>query len=203
MQMCLRFTIRMKNDQRVDRQKPAQYMIGWRTWEQCGGNVMAGNVRTGLLRKVSSLVDDWSFRRSKYFEHVGNEHNNIRNNVGIIDITSFSKFRVSGESAESYLDNMVARRLPKTPGRIQLCHVLTRYGGVRSEFTVTRNADGSFYLVSSGSAERFDWSFLNQHLPDDGSVKLENLTTSHGTLVVCRSEIQESAAKTDKGRFVQ
>ena len=129
-------------------------------------------------------VDDWSFRRSKYFEHVGSEHNNIRNNIGIIDITSFSKFRVSGESAETYLDNMVARRLPKTPGRIQLCHVLTRYGGVRSEFTVTRNADGSFYLVSSGAAERFDWSFLSQHLPDDGSVKLENLTTSHGTLVV-------------------
>ncbi len=129
-------------------------------------------------------VDDWSFRRSKYFEHVGSEHNNIRNNVGIIDITSFSKFRVSGESAEAYLDKMVARRLPKTPGRIQLCHVLTRYGGVRSEFTVTRNVDGSFYLVSSGAAERFDWSFLSQHLPNDGSVKLENLTTSHGTLVV-------------------
>ena len=129
-------------------------------------------------------VDDWSFRRSKYFEHVGNEHNNIRNNVGIIDITSFSKFRVSGSGAEQYLDRMVARKLPKNPGRIQLCHVLTKTGGVRSEFTVTRNLDGSFYLVSSGAAERFDWSFLQKHLPNDNSVQLENLTTSHGTLVI-------------------
>ncbi len=129
-------------------------------------------------------VDDWSFRRSAYFEHVGNEHNNIRNNVGIIDITSFSKFRVSGPGAQTYLDSLVARRLPKAMGRIQLCHVLTKYGGVRSEFTVTLNADGSFYLVSSGAAERFDFSFLKKHLPTDNSVHVENMTTSYATLVI-------------------
>ena len=56
--------------------------------------------------KGVEAVDDWSFRRSKYFDHVGNEHNNIRNNVGIIDITSFSKFRVSGSGAEEYLDKL-------------------------------------------------------------------------------------------------
>ncbi len=129
-------------------------------------------------------VDDWSFRRSKYFEHVGNEHNCIRANVGIIDITSFSKFQVSGSGAESYLDKLVARRLPKKPGRVQLCHVLTKNGGVRSEFTITRKDNNSFYLVSSGAAERFDMSLLKKHLPNDQSVQLENLTTSYATLVV-------------------
>ena len=129
-------------------------------------------------------VDHWSFRRSRYFEHVGNEHNNIRNNVGIIDITSFSKFKVSGSGAEDYLGRLVARRLPKAAGRVQLAHALTKHGGVRSEFTITRNADGSFYLVSSGAAEQFDWSFLNKNKPDDNSVSLENLTTKYATLVV-------------------
>ena len=134
--------------------------------------------------KGVEAVDDWSFRRSRYFEHVGNEHNNIRNNVGIIDITSFSKFRVSGSKAETYLDRLVSRRLPKTPGRVQLAHALTKRGGVRSEFTITRNEDDSFYLVSSGAAERYDWSYLHKNLPEDESVRLENLTTSQATLVV-------------------
>ena len=134
--------------------------------------------------KGVEAVDDWSFRRSRYFEHVGNEHNNIRNNVGIIDITSFSKFRVSGSKAETYLDRLVSRRLPKSPGRVQLAHALTKHGGVRSEFTITRNEDDSFYLVSSGAAERYDWSYLHKNLPEDESVRLENLTTSHATLVV-------------------
>lgn len=129
-------------------------------------------------------VDDWSFRRSKYFEHVGNEHRNMRDNVGLIDITSFSKFRVSGSGAREYLDALVARKLPKTPGRVQLAHVLTRNGGVRSEFTITLDPDGSFYLVSSGAAERFDYSFLMKHLPGDGSVRLENITAEYGTLVI-------------------
>ena len=134
--------------------------------------------------KGVEAVDDWSFRRSSYFEHVANEHNNMRENVGIIDITSFSKFRVSGPGAQAYLDSLVARRLPKAMGRIQLCHVLTKNGGVRSEFTITRNADSSFYLVSSGAAERFDLAFLEKHRPADHSVQVENLTTSYATLVV-------------------
>lgn len=129
-------------------------------------------------------VDDWSFRRSAYFKHVGNEHNNVRNNAGIIDITSFSKFRVSGAGAESYLDKLVSRKLPRLPGRVQLAHALTKNGGVRSEFTITRNQDNSFYLVSSGAAERFDWSYLKKHQPLDDSVQLENITTSYATLVV-------------------
>ncbi len=129
-------------------------------------------------------VDDWSFRRSKYFEHVGNEHNNIRNNVGLIDITSFTKVHVSGSGARDFLDRLVARKLPVTPGRVQLAHALTRYGGVRSEFTITLNDDGSFYLVSSGAAERFDCSYLLRHLPNDKSVVLSNDTTQYGTLVI-------------------
>ncbi len=141
-------------------------------------------------------IDEWSFRRSSYFEHVGNEHNNIRNNVGLIDITSFSKFRVSGLGARDYLDRLVARKLPLSPGRIQLAHALTEHGGVRSEFTITLNEDGSFYLVSSGAAERFDYSFLQKHLPSDGTVRLENITTAYGTLVIAGPNSRKVLQKT-------
>ncbi len=139
--------------------------------------------------------DEWSFRRSNYFEHVGAEHRNVRKNVGIIDITSFTKFRVSGPGAEAFLDRLVARRLPKKTGRIQLCHALTIRGGVRSEFTITRDSDDAFYLVSSGAAERYDWDYLFKRLPEDGSVRLENLTTSFGTLVVAGPRSREVLEK--------
>ena len=56
--------------------------------------------------------DVWSFRRSNYCGHVGNECRNSRDNVGIIDITSFAKFKVAGPGAEAYLDRLVCRRLP-------------------------------------------------------------------------------------------
>ena len=53
--------------------------------------------------------DRWSFRRTNYFEHVGNECRTVRERAGLIDITSFSKFQVSGPGAESFLDGLVAR----------------------------------------------------------------------------------------------
>ncbi len=128
--------------------------------------------------------DDWSFRRSKYWEHVGNECKMTRERATIIDITSFAKHEVSGPGAEAYLDRMVARKLPKRIGRVSLSHALTPSGGVRSEFTVTRLGPNQFYLVSSGAAERYDNDLLVKQLPDDGSVTLTNLTTSYGVLVL-------------------
>ncbi len=128
--------------------------------------------------------DDWSFRRSKYWEHVGNECKMTRERATIIDITSFTKHEVSGPGAEAYLDRMVARKLPKRIGRVSLSHALTPSGGVRSEFTVTRWGPNQFYLVSSGAAERYDNDLLVKQLPDDGSVTLTNLTTSYGVLVL-------------------
>ena len=128
--------------------------------------------------------DVWTFRRANYFEQVGKEHRAMRETAGLLDITGFSKFEASGPGAEAWLDRILANKLPQKIGRVGLSHALTIRGGVRSEFTVTRLSDDSFYLVSSGGAERYDWDFLQKRLPGDGSVQLTNNTTRFATLVV-------------------
>jgi dimethylglycine dehydrogenase len=128
--------------------------------------------------------DVWSFRRTNYFQQVGQECRLVRDKAALIDITSFSKFQVSGPGAEAYLDRLVANRLPAKTGRITLAHGLTKSGGVRSEFTITRDGPDRFYLISSGAAERYDHDHLLKHLPDDGSVHLDNVTTANGVLVL-------------------
>ena len=55
-------------------------------------------------------------------------------------------------------------------GRLNLCYLLSENGGVRSEFTVFREAVERFYLVSSGAMERHDLDYLVKRLPVDGSV---------------------------------
>ena len=127
--------------------------------------------------------DDWSFRRTNYFGPVGAECRAVRERAGLIDITSFSKFRVSGPGAEASLDRVLANRLPEAAGRIKLAHALTATGGVRSEFTVLREGPEQFYLVSSGAAERYDHDFLLRHVAS-GGVTIENITTAHGVLVL-------------------
>ena len=128
--------------------------------------------------------DDWSFRRSKWFEYVGNECKNVSENAGLLDMTAFAKCRISGPGAYDWLDHIVANRLPQTPGRINLCHALNKNGGVRSEFTILRNEDSSFYLVSAGALERFDHDYLIKNLPADGSVRYDHLTNQTGVIVI-------------------
>ncbi len=145
--------------------------------------------------------DDWSFRRSKYFEHVGNECRNVAENVGILDMTAFAKCRISGSGAEAWLDNIMANRIPKKTGRVNLCHALNIHGGVRSEFTILRNPDDSFYMVSAGALERFDHDYLKKKLPDDGSVRFDRVTNQIGVLVVAGPKSRELMQRVSDADF--
>ena len=91
--------------------------------------------------------DEWSFRRSNYFPHVGAEALRMRRHVGVIDLTPFTQHEVQGAGAGAWLDSLVANKVPTKIGRIALCHALTRRGGIRSEFTITKIADEHFYVV--------------------------------------------------------
>ncbi|MBS0377523.1 MAG: FAD-dependent oxidoreductase [Proteobacteria bacterium] len=133
----------------------------------------------GVARK-----DEWSFRRSNYFPHVGREVQLMREQVGIIDLTPFTKHEVTGPGAEAWLDTLVANKVPAKIGRMALSHALTPRGGIRSEFTITKVADQHFYVVSAGAAERFDGDYLQKKLPRDGSVSLRNITNTRGCFVV-------------------
>src|SRR5262245_57679891 len=130
------------------------------------------------------IVEKWSFRRSNYFEHVGNEVKNVTTNVGLQDMSAFAKCFVSGPGAEAWLDSILANRIPKKIGRIALCHLLTPNGGVRSEFTVYKTGPQGYYLVSAGAFEAHDHDYLRKLLPMDGSVAMVPITTQWGVLVL-------------------
>jgi dimethylglycine dehydrogenase len=138
--------------------------------------------------------DKWSFRRTNYFEHVGREVLNLRERVGVIDLTPFTKHEVTGPGAEAWLDSLVANKVPTKIGRMALSHALTRRGGIRSEFTITKLGEEHFYVVSAGAAERYDADYLQQTLPKEG-VALRNITMSRGCFVVAGPRSRDVLAK--------
>jgi dimethylglycine dehydrogenase len=145
--------------------------------------------------------DDWSFRRSAWFEHIGNECKNVTENVGLLDMTAFAKCRISGPGAEEFLDNLVANKLPKKIGRTNLCHALNSKGGVHSEFTIMRESHDSFYCVSAGAWQRLDHDWVKKHMPDDRSVKFENITNQIGVLVVAGPKSRELLQRVSEDDF--
>ena len=145
--------------------------------------------------------DDWSFRRSSWFEHIGNECKNVSENVGLLDMSAFAKCRISGPGAEEFLDNLVANKLPKKIGRTNLCHALNTKGGVHSEFTIMRESADSFYCVSAGAWQRLDHDWIKKHMPDDRSVKFENITNQVGVLVVAGPKSRELLERVSSDDF--
>ncbi len=145
-------------------------------------------------------VDDWSFRRSNWWQHSVNEAQHMAENVGLLDMSAFAKCRISGPGAESFLDNLLANKIPKKIGRITLSHALNSRGGVHSEFTVFRESADSFYLVSAGALCRLDHDWIKKHLPDDRSVTFQDITNQYGVLVISgpkSRELMERVSDTD------
>lgn len=140
--------------------------------------------------------DDWSFRRSAWFAHAANEAQNAAVNAGLLDMTAFAKCRIFGSGARAFLDYLVANKLPKKDGRIALCHALNSRGGVHSEFTIYKESDDSYYLVSAGAWQRLDHDWILRvwrklGLKDDGSVRFENITNQRGVLVLAGPKSRE------------
>ncbi|WP_439630325.1 GcvT family protein [Shinella sp.] len=130
----------------------------------------------------AAAVPDLTFRRPGWFETVASECRNVRDNVGSVDLSAFSKFEVSGPGAADFMASLGSNRPPVRDSRIGLIHALTSRGGVASEFTVTRLAEDRYYLTSAAFAERHDEDLLRSRA--SAGVTIENLTEKRGILGV-------------------
>src|SRR4029453_4795440 len=70
-----------------------------------------------------------SFDRMTLAPVVGREHNAIRNGVALIDMSSFSKFEVSGPGAFRFLQWLAAANLDKAPGGVCFTQPPNNTGG--------------------------------------------------------------------------
>jgi dimethylglycine dehydrogenase len=150
--------------------------------------------RPNFFGPGGDFAEEWSFRRGNWWPYVREEAEAVRSGVGLIEAGTFAKYRAHGPGAAAWLDRLIANRLPQADGRIQLCHALTPRGGVRSEFTITRDGADDFYIIGAGAAEAYDWDYLTRTLPADRSVSLEKITTQIGVFVLAGPRAREVLA---------
>jgi dimethylglycine dehydrogenase len=111
--------------------------------------------------------DLFSFRRTNDFESVAAECRAVRDGVGLIEISNFAKYEVTGPGAEAWLDRLFPNRMPAV-GRMVLTPMVNHAGLLIGDFTVARLAPETFYIFGSGLAEQFHMRWFLAHLPDRG-----------------------------------
>ena len=119
--------------------------------------------------------DSAGFTRQPWWDSVGREARMLRQRAGIIDISNFAKYRVSGPGAKDWLDALFANRIPTRIGRSCLTPLIGKRGGIAGDFTVTRLGEAEFWVIGSGMAERFHQRFFRALPLPDGTV-FESLT---------------------------
>jgi len=125
------------------------------------------------------VKDEFSWRRSTDFDSVAKEVKSVREAVGIIEISGFAKYTVTGTDAEDWLDHMLACRIP-AQGRMVLAPMLKEDGRLIGDFTLAKLGPDEFFIAGSGIAEDYHMRWFAQHLPDKKDVKI----TAHGVGMV-------------------
>jgi dimethylglycine dehydrogenase len=110
--------------------------------------------------------DHYSFRRTVVDALVAAEVTAVRERVGIMDVTAFTKVLVEGPDAYALLDRLTSNRMPQKVGSITLSHMLNKRGRIELETTIVRMADDKFYLVCAAFFEQRLLDHLASQLGD-------------------------------------
>ncbi len=108
---------------------------------------------------------------------IGAEHRATREAAGLFDESSFAKLEVSGPRAGELLERLCDNRVAREVGAITYTQMLNRRGGIECDFTVTRVQEEVFQIVTGTAFGNHDASWIGRHIPDDGSVRLNDVTS--------------------------
>jgi glycine cleavage system aminomethyltransferase T/glycine/D-amino acid oxidase-like deaminating enzyme len=104
------------------------------------------------------------------------EHLAMRDRAAMFDLTAFSIFDVKGPGALDVVQRVSARQMNVPSGRVIYTPVLTPSGGFKSDLTIMKMDDETFRVVTGGAHGMADKKWFADHLPDDGSATIEDLT---------------------------
>ena len=147
----------------------------------------------------------YSFKRSNWWDAVRAECLAVRNEVGLMDLSTFSKFDVRGPDAHAFLDRICANKIPEKDGGIILGHLLNANGFIESEITVTRLAAGHYYVLSAAVAQLHDLDQLNWRRLGSETVSITDVTDDYGVLVLAgpkSREVLQKICHDDLGRWL-
>ncbi|WP_108839169.1 FAD-dependent oxidoreductase [Tateyamaria sp. Alg231-49] len=111
-----------------------------------------------------------SLKRSNAHEIVGAECRAVREAVGLLDITAFSRFEVTGPNAQAWLDKLMASKLP-APGRVKLAPMLGEDGRLKGDLTIFNWGDGRYWITGSYYLRAWHMRWFNKHMEDGVAVR--------------------------------
>ena len=110
------------------------------------------------------------------------EHLAMRERAAIFDLSAFCIFDVTGPGALDAVQRVSMRQMAVADGKVVYTPVLSASGTFKSDLTVMKLGDERFRVVTGGAHGMADLKWYADHLPDDGSAQITDLTSAWTTL---------------------
>ncbi|WP_440691490.1 GcvT family protein [Candidatus Pelagibacter sp. HIMB1782] len=120
---------------------------------------------------------EYSYNYQNWYPSVEYETNNTLTNVGLYDLSPFSKFEIKSEKAYEDLQRICTSNIKQEPGKCTYTHMLNNDGGIEADLTVVCIDQNHFRIISSAATRERDKFHIKKHLSDN--VELTDITDDY------------------------
>ncbi|MGB7321201.1 MAG: glycine cleavage T C-terminal barrel domain-containing protein, partial [Albidovulum sp.] len=142
----------------------------------------------------------YSWGPQNWFGNQAAEHNAVRTNVGMYDMSSFGKIRVEGRDAEAFLNHISGADMSVPAGKIVYTQFLNSTGGIEADVTVTRLSETAYLVVTPAVTRLKDQVWMRRHM-GDYNVVLTDVTAGEGVLAVMGPNARKLMQKVSPNDF--
>ena len=110
---------------------------------------------------------EYSYNYQNWYPSVEFETKNARENVGLFDLSAFSKYDLKGENVHSYLQKISTANIKKEIGRTTYTQMLNKDGGIETDLTVLCLEDNYFRIITAAASREHDKFHILKNLPKE------------------------------------
>lgn len=166
-----RFSIRFPNEE-LPAGRPLRTTPIYDRLKNAGAQFTASHgLEVPLWFAPTGVSEAFSWYRSTDFDTVASEVAAVRNQVGLIDISGFATYRISGSGAKAWLDSILACNLP-SQNRMTLAPMLKHDGRIVGDFTLANLGNNEWFIAGAGAAQDYHMRWFKQHLPTEADVQI-------------------------------
>jgi aminomethyltransferase len=142
------------------------------------------------VRRGAKIIPFGGWLMPVQYTSIVGEHQAVRNNVGIFDISHMGQLIVSGPAAGKWLNTMLTNNIDKLGvGQGQYTFLLSEDGGIIDDLIVYRIEKGEFLLVVNAARTDEDFAWLDRQRPTD--VDLKNRSADFGGVAIQGPRVAE------------
>lgn len=166
--------------------------------------VVDGWERIDYFKPDPDFAETHGFRFNEVHAVVADEVRAVRTGVGLIEVSGFNRFEMTGTDVHGFLDRMVCGRIQRKPGRVGLCYLLNDRGMLKSEATIANlpasdRGPARAWYGSAAASERHDMDWLTGHLRSGEDVRIRPLAADWTALVLAGPRSRDVLSAASRG----